>query len=69
MNREDIYEAIGQADSDMLERSEKDKKKEKSRRPRWAAAVAAVLVIAVISAIALNPHNAPLEGIRAGTAP
>lgn len=60
MNRKDIYEAIGQADSDMLERSEKDKKKEKSRRTRWAAAVAAVLVIAVISAIALNPHNAPL---------
>lgn len=59
MNRKDIYKAIGQADNDILERSEKNKRKKGFRKPWWAVSVAAVLVIAIAAGILL-PVKKPL---------
>lgn len=50
MNEQDIYEAIGQVDDEVLQRSEK---KHRLRRRWWIGAVAAVVVVAVAVGVLL----------------
>ena len=57
MNQNDLYESIGQADEDLLERSEQNKCKRAPRRPWWMAAAAALLV-AVIAAACISGQTA-----------
>lgn len=49
MHPMDLYRAIGQADEELLARSERHR--HRGRKPRWIATVAAILVIAVMGGI------------------
>ncbi len=51
MNRHDLYKAIGEADDELLERSERKKRGRGHRKPWWAAVTAAVLVIAIAAGV------------------
>lgn len=65
MNRYDLYRAIGEADDELLERSERKKRGRKHTRPWWAAAAAAVLVIAIAVGV-IGRTGAGVESVSAG---
>lgn len=60
MKRQDLYEAVGHTDDEILERSEQNKRKNRRRVPRWAGIVAAVLVIAIAGVGLLHPGGSSL---------
>lgn len=60
MNQNDLYESIGQADEDLLERSEQNKRKRAPRRPWWMAAAAALLVAVIAAGVYFWPNGSPL---------
>ncbi len=57
MNRQDLYEGIGEIDEDILERSEQNQGKKKNHRPWWIGSVAAVLALAVVGSVLFWPFN------------
>lgn len=60
MKRQDLYEAVGHTDDEILERSEQNKRKNRRRVPRWAGIVAAVLMIAIAGVGLLHPGGSSL---------
>ena len=57
MNREDLYEAAGHIDEDILARSEGPRR---PRRGRWLGVAAAVVALAVVGGVLLWPGGSPL---------
>ena len=60
MKPEDLYESIGHADEDVLERSEQNKRKRAPRRPWWMAAAAVLLVGVIAAGVYFWPGGSPL---------
>src|SRR5699024_7372355 len=57
VNREDLYEAAGHIDEDILARSEGPRR---PRRGRWLGVAAAVVALAVVGGVLLWPGGSPL---------
>lgn len=57
MNRMHLYKAIGEADSELLEKSEKAKEKKSSRTPFHIAAIAAVLAVTLAVGVFLKQSS------------
>ena len=57
MNREDLYEAAGHIDEDILARSEG---RRRPRRGRWLGVAAAVVALAMVGGVLLWPGGSPL---------
>ncbi len=64
MNRQDLFECIGNVDEEILERSEKNKGKRKRKTTRWMTAVAAILVIALGLSVFEKSGIIPMENLE-----
>lgn len=65
MNRYDLYKAIGEADDELLERSERKKRRKVHKKLWWAAAAVGGLVLAAAVGIILKNGN-PVDQVYAG---